>query len=38
MPRKIGGAGKSQEEMLQKSAKSIPDKLPPNFDIVAAPN
>ena len=33
MPRKAAGAGKSQEEMLQEIAKSILDKLPPNFDI-----
>lgn len=33
MPRKAGGAGKSQEELLQDIAKSILDKLPKNFDI-----
>lgn len=32
MPRKSGGAGKSQEELLQELAKNILDKLPPNFD------
>ena len=36
MPRKIGGAGKSQEEMLQESAQNILDKLPPNFDVEEA--
>jgi len=33
MPRKAGGAGKSQEEILQDMAKSILDKLPANFDV-----
>jgi dynein heavy chain len=33
MPRKAGGAGKSQEEMLQDIAKNILEKLPPNFDV-----
>ncbi len=33
MPRKAGGAGKSQEEILQDIAKSILEKLPPNFDV-----
>lgn len=36
MPRKAGGAGKSQEEMLQDIAKGILEKLPLNFDIDAA--
>lgn len=36
MPRKAGGAGKSQEEVLQESAKAILDKLPKDFDIDAA--
>lgn len=31
MPRTAGGAGKSQEEVLQESAKHILDKIPPNF-------
>ena len=33
MPRKAGGAGKSQEEILQDMAKNILDKLPANFDV-----
>jgi len=33
MPRKAGGAVKSQEEMLQDIAKNILEKLPPNFDV-----
>ena len=36
MPRKAGGAGKSQEEMLQESAQNILDKLPLNFDVEEA--
>ena len=36
MPRQAGAAGKSQEEVLQESAKAILDKLPKDFDIDAA--
>jgi dynein heavy chain len=36
MPRKAGGAGKSQEEILQDMAKNILDKLPANFDVEEA--
>jgi dynein heavy chain len=36
MPRKAGGAGKSQEQMLQDIAKNILEKLPPNFDVYEA--
>lgn len=33
MPRQAGAAGKSQEESLQESAKTILDKLPKDFDL-----
>ena len=33
MPRKAGGAGKSQEEILQDIANNILQKLPKNFDV-----
>lgn len=36
MPRKAGGAGKTQEEILNEIATGILAKLPKNFDIEAA--
>jgi dynein heavy chain len=33
MPRKAGGAGKSQEEILNDIANNILQKLPKNFDV-----